>query len=232
MTIKTAPYLGVAVPINDSEISRLYWQTTASVADIGKSIGITWARNVKVQAGPARLSGVCCSGCKEEMVVNGRTEAAGPILDKQSGAPYAIERIRCKPCHEARRASKAKRNFTEMVIAKAPSPDGNQSGSQPGKQEKTEFYQSWEWRTLRVKVLQQYGTRCMCCGATPAHVTVGGEPVMIVVDHIKPLSKRWDLRLDRNNLQVLCQECNQGKGAWDETDFRASYVERDGESLQ
>lgn len=42
----------------------------------------------------------------------------------------------------------------------------------------------------------------------------------IVVDHIKPLSKFWHLRLERSNLQVLCDECNMGKGAWDETDHR------------
>jgi hypothetical protein len=27
-------------------------------------------------------------------------------------------------------------------------------------------------------------------------------------------------RLDPNNLQVLCNDCNMGKGSWDQTDFR------------
>ncbi len=40
------------------------------------------------------------------------------------------------------------------------------------------------------------------------------------VDHIKPRSKYPDLALDINNLQILCESCNLGKGAWDETDFR------------
>jgi 5-methylcytosine-specific restriction endonuclease McrA len=92
---------------------------------------------------------------------------------------------------------------------------------QPPSQEiKTAFYASWEWRTLRMEVLKTQGTSCQCCGAKAGDRTVGGAAVRIVVDHIKPISKFWALRLDKNNLQVLCDECNMGKGAWDETDYR------------
>lgn len=90
----------------------------------------------------------------------------------------------------------------------------------PTHSEKTEFYASWEWQTLRMKTLKRHGRRCLCCGAKPGEFTVGGEPVRIHVDHIKPLSKHWELRLDPENVQVLCGECNKGKGAWDETDWR------------
>lgn len=82
------------------------------------------------------------------------------------------------------------------------------------------FYASWEWRRLRMEVLMEHGHRCQSCGATPKDVTISGAGVRIVVDHIKPLLKFWHLRLDRNNLQVLCDECNMGKGAWDDTDYR------------
>lgn len=224
MTIKSAPFLGIAVPLEDNEVAKAYWQTIASVTDIGKASGISWNRHVKEAAGPARLAGITCSGCKEEIIAEGRTEANDYIADHQNGADYAIKRIRCASCWDAHRHSR--NGIKSVVVAKSP-PE-----TAVTKEEKAEFYQSWEWRTLRVKVLQQYGARCMCCGATPGHETVGGEPVMIVVDHIKPLSKRWDLRLDRSNLQVLCQECNQGKGAWDETDFRPVPKTRDGEVLQ
>jgi 5-methylcytosine-specific restriction endonuclease McrA len=73
------------------------------------------------------------------------------------------------------------------------------------------FYSTYEWRKVRYKVLKKYGSKCMCCGSAdrPIHV-----------DHIKPLRKYWHLRLDPDNLQVLCEECNHGKGNWDETDFR------------
>lgn len=88
-----------------------------------------------------------------------------------------------------------------------------------------EFYKSWEWRTLRMQILKQYGAKCMCCGAVPGMLDEAGLPVQIVIDHIKPLSKYWHLRLEPTNLQCLCGSCNQGKGAWDETDYRPKTAE-------
>lgn len=77
-----------------------------------------------------------------------------------------------------------------------------------------EFLFSGEWRELRFEVLRERGRQCECCGAKP-------PDVRIEVDHIKPTSKRWDLRLDKNNLQVLCRACNHGKGNRSADDFRA-----------
>lgn len=90
----------------------------------------------------------------------------------------------------------------------------------PSREARDKFYQSWEWRTLRMETLIARGRRCECCGSTPSDLDSAGNPVRICVDHIKALSIRWDLRLDPSNLQVLCDECNQGKGAWDSTDWR------------
>lgn len=81
------------------------------------------------------------------------------------------------------------------------------------KPKKKAFYASWEWKKLRYKVLLKYGRQCMCCGAKPPNVT-------LVVDHIKPVAKFPDLRLDESNLQVLCNSCNMGKSNNNETDFR------------
>mgnify|MGYP001589048218 CR=1 FL=1 len=72
------------------------------------------------------------------------------------------------------------------------------------------FYDTWDWRTLRYEVLLERGRKCECCGSTEK----------IVVDHIKPLRHNWHLRLEKTNLQVLCDLCNMGKGHWDTTDFR------------
>lgn len=82
------------------------------------------------------------------------------------------------------------------------------------------FYRSWEWKKLRLVALQKHGRRCQCCGATPDDTTVQGTQVRLVVDHVKPISRAWDRRLDLNNLQVLCDECNMGKGSWSNADFR------------
>jgi len=79
------------------------------------------------------------------------------------------------------------------------------------------FTRSYEWRALRMKVLDKYGARCMCCGATPEH------GVKMHVDHIKPRRKYPELALSFDNLQILCEECNHGKGNWNETDWRPNY---------
>ena len=73
------------------------------------------------------------------------------------------------------------------------------------------FYETYEWKRLRYATLKKYERKCMCCGSTEG---------VFHVDHIKPLRRYWNLRLDPNNVQVLCADCNRGKGNWDETDFR------------
>lgn len=77
-----------------------------------------------------------------------------------------------------------------------------------------EFLKSYEWRKLRMLAIKKYGSKCMCCGATPAT----GE--IMNVDHIKPRKYYPELALDLDNLQILCSPCNHGKGNWDETDWR------------
>lgn len=78
------------------------------------------------------------------------------------------------------------------------------------------FLSTYAWRKLRMEALKKYGPRCQCCGATPA------DGAVMNVDHIKPRKKWPSLALDLNNLQVLCHDCNHGKGNWDETDWRSA----------
>lgn len=82
------------------------------------------------------------------------------------------------------------------------------------RQLKNEFYASWEWKQLRLKALDHYGRKCMSCN------DVNGK---LCVDHIKSLATHWELRLDPSNLQVLCEECNQGK-SFREKDYRRPEV--------
>lgn len=78
------------------------------------------------------------------------------------------------------------------------------------------FYSSWEWKKVRMQALQRDGHKCGSCGASPK------DGIRIVVDHIKPLGKFWELRLSLSNLQVLCDDCNRGKGDWLHADFRSA----------
>lgn len=79
------------------------------------------------------------------------------------------------------------------------------------KKARQSFYRSEVWQEMRKLVLARYGYRCMrgidCKG--PMHV-----------DHIKPRSKFPKLELDFNNLQVLCESCNNWKSNIYYTDFR------------
>lgn len=76
------------------------------------------------------------------------------------------------------------------------------------------FYSSPAWLRVRYQALHRYGRRCLACG-------VEGPNAKIHVDHIKPRSRYPELSLDINNLQILCEACNLGKGAEDETDWRS-----------
>jgi 5-methylcytosine-specific restriction endonuclease McrA len=78
------------------------------------------------------------------------------------------------------------------------------------------FLESFAWRQMRMRVIRHYGPRCMCCGATPQ------TGATMNVDHIKPRKTHPHLALEFDNLQVLCHECNHGKGNWDTTDWRPS----------
>lgn len=82
------------------------------------------------------------------------------------------------------------------------------------KNDKSEFYKSWEWKKLRMQTLERDGRVCACCGAKPE------DGIRLVVDHIKPLGEFWHLRLTLSNTQVLCNDCNMGKGNWLHKDFR------------
>jgi len=76
------------------------------------------------------------------------------------------------------------------------------------------LYKSEEWRSLRYEVLKEQGGVCQLCGRSKKH------GVVLHVDHIKPLSKNWELRLTKSNLQVLCEDCNLGKSNKDCIDWR------------
>lgn len=88
------------------------------------------------------------------------------------------------------------------------------------------FFASDAWKKLRYKVLQVCGAQCQCCGRAKA------DGIILNVDHILPRYYYRSLELEITNLQVLCDECNQGKGAWDETDWRTEEQRRQLEHMK
>lgn len=64
----------------------------------------------------------------------------------------------------------------------------------------TRFYNSSAWRSTSKLVLLRDDYVCQMCG---------GEATM--VDHIIPIKKDWNRRLDLDNLQASCKACNDAK---------------------
>lgn len=111
--------------------------------------------------------------------------------------------------------AQAVRQKRGLISPKIPSGAKPPDKTKPKSHHETgDFYDSWEWKRCRYDFLKDRERRCQCCGMTP---DVGAR---IVVDHVKPVKKYWDLRLDAANLQILCDDCNMGKGSRDETDWR------------
>ncbi len=92
--------------------------------------------------------------------------------------------------------------------------ESHASSVESGDVSSSDFLRTYKWRKLRMEALRLHGARCQCCGASPATGAV------MNVDHIKPRKTHPHLALDINNLQILCHECNHGKGNWDTTDWR------------
>jgi 5-methylcytosine-specific restriction endonuclease McrA len=129
-----------------------------------------------------------------------RTSAADQRLVLNNGTKRTKKK---KPLSQSasywqRRAETAEKAL--RMIAGAPKPASGPT-----------FYESQEWRVLRYKALKLHGAKCQLCGCSDGQMQV---------DHIKPRSKYPELELRLDNLQVLCRDCNLGKGAWDESDWR------------
>jgi 5-methylcytosine-specific restriction endonuclease McrA len=69
------------------------------------------------------------------------------------------------------------------------------------------FYSTKEWRQLKNKFVEHHKKqdtyKCNVCG----------RDEKLCVDHIKPVRFFWNLRLEEENLQILCSFCNINKGS-------------------
>ena len=97
---------------------------------------------------------------------------------------------------------------------------GTSEQSAPGLDQKIRksFYATEEWKRLRYDALKKSSGRCLCCGVSAA------DGAVLRVDHIRSISSAPHLKADPNNLQVLCNDCNWGKGGKDSTDWRYGKI--------
>lgn len=100
----------------------------------------------------------------------------------------------------------------EFLVKKKAKPKGRRR--QQHAKERDPFLRSWEWKQVRYDVLRDHGGCCSLCGRNQS------DGIVLNVDHIKPRRKYPELALTKSNLQVLCHDCNMGKGNRDQTDWR------------
>jgi 5-methylcytosine-specific restriction endonuclease McrA len=150
--------------------------------------------------------------------IKGRSnlEAREMICSKIKGEDYTPAPLpKCKPKKPKQSRWNAQRydaDHVKIVVGK------------PTQADIDAFYKSWEWSRLSYEVKVERGRACECCGAKP-------PKVVIHTDHVKPIRFFWHLRLDKSNLQILCEDCNRGKGSHDMTDFRILNAEPDNKTI-
>ena len=109
-------------------------------------------------------------------------------------------------------------------LAAAESERTARAETKPSRTAKAKFRSSLAWRRARYAALaanaQRNGgtARCELCGAAAAP----GKPLH--VDHIEAVSKNRARRFDKENLQVMCEDCNIGKLNGPAADFRPTEL--------
>lgn len=81
------------------------------------------------------------------------------------------------------------------------------------------FYKSQAWKSARMERLKVDGFRCVACGASASN------GARLHVDHIRPISRFPELKLNEDNLQTLCASCNVGKSNKYVLDLRSRLPE-------
>jgi 5-methylcytosine-specific restriction endonuclease McrA len=69
------------------------------------------------------------------------------------------------------------------------------------------FYRSPEWKECREDFLVYQKRVCAGC-----KLCLETNPDMLNVDHALPVRHFWSRRLSKDNLQILCRDCNELKG--------------------
>lgn len=76
------------------------------------------------------------------------------------------------------------------------------------------FYKSSAWQKKRKQALRRDEYICKRCKDEFGLITIA-----TLVDHIVPTKVEWELRLDIDNLQAMCDECHAIKTAEDKIKY-------------
>lgn len=87
------------------------------------------------------------------------------------------------------------------------------------KAQKRKFYDSGEWKKLRISIKQRDNYECQECkrqgrvsvDANEYSESAKRKKIMLLVDHIKELEDYPELALDEENLETLCVGCHNFK---------------------
>mgnify|MGYP006129259795 CR=1 FL=1 len=128
--------------------------------------------------------------------------------------PIEYHRKKIQRDSESARIRRERSRFIDEMIAQDPSPHlSDFANKRDWATAKRIFLKSDAWKKLRLEVFKKYGKQCLKCGTRSR----------IEVDHIKAVYTFPTLRLDINNLQPLCHDCNSLKGIGS-NDYRQKHT--------
>lgn len=92
------------------------------------------------------------------------------------------------------------------------------------------YLKKWK-RDCRLKIINHYGGKCICCGEEEYkflsidHINGGGNKHKQEVGRSNSFL-RWIIKNNYPNfLQILCHNCNQAKGAWGKCPHENATIE-------
>jgi 5-methylcytosine-specific restriction endonuclease McrA len=129
---------------------------------------------------------------------------------------YARQRKFEDQKNELSKAEKQKRDdaliaewLSKNEVCKLDKHGFNLNSKTVSKRQANAFYKTVEWKTLSAELRKTAGPVCIMCNRDFKKYGLAKN-----ADHINPLMYFWDLRLDPENIQIICGECNKAKGSY------------------
>jgi 5-methylcytosine-specific restriction endonuclease McrA len=185
-------YLGKVKRTSDDMVSRLYWDTTATVKEIMAAVGVNVATNFFYhQVSPAELSGATCTVCGLACKFKNRTEVNYFLSDqnrayRKTSPNRGIVCFDCKAKRSDARAAEDRERYEKRIARQ------NELRRMPY----ADYLQTPEWRETRQGALKRAGFKCQTCAA-------GGQMHV----HHRTYARRGCEH--NSDLIVLCAGCHQ-----------------------